>query len=105
MGKSKAQIMKSLERLKKRVEKLYSLDAFILFGSYARGDFMQSSDIDIIIVSSSFTKPIRLRSSDILELWEESIDLQAICYTPKEFKIKKSQLGLVNQAVKEGVMI
>ena len=37
------------------------------------------------------------------EYWNEDLDLEVICYTPKEFEIKKNQIGIIRTAVKEGI--
>jgi len=41
-------LLDALERRGVRVEEAY------LFGSYAKGDWIESSDVDLVIVSSSF---------------------------------------------------
>ncbi len=45
-------IKKLLEEFKKEIEKLYGerLKQIILYGSHARGDFTEESDIDLLIV-------------------------------------------------------
>jgi len=45
-------IKKILEEFKKEIEKLYSkrLKSIILYGSWARGDATEESDIDVLIV-------------------------------------------------------
>lgn len=45
-------VRKVLEETRKALEKIYSnrLKKMILFGSYARGDFVEGSDIDIVLL-------------------------------------------------------
>lgn len=52
------EIKKLLEKLKSGLKQLYGeqFKGVYLFGSYARGDFNQDSDIDILIVLSDFEK-------------------------------------------------
>ena len=40
----------------------------ILFGSYARGDYRQSSDIDILVISKQFDKDRWSREDDMWKL-------------------------------------
>jgi len=93
-----------------RIIKEYFPDAIvILFGSRARGDYLEDSDYDIIVVSSKF-KGIHFtkRSEIILRiLWNAGIrdDIEVLCYTPEEFKKKKSMLGIVQNAVEEGIIL
>ena len=39
----------------------------------------------------------------LLEWWEGPVDLEVLCYTPQEFERKKKQIGIVKQAVKDGI--
>lgn len=95
-----------IEDFKKKVKFRYNPEKFILFGSRARKDNLLESDIDFIIVSKKFenTKwPVRI--GDIAELWEGLITIEPLCYTPEEFEVKRKQLGIVRQAVREGIEI
>jgi len=35
--------------------------------------------------------------------WESPHDLEALCYTPQEYKKKQQQTGIIQQAEKEGI--
>jgi len=64
-----------------------------LFGSYARGDWVEDSDVDVIVISGKFkglSFPERVKL--IRKLAPENISLEILAYTPEEFKIllKKS---------------
>ena len=50
-------IQRLLAELKKGLTKLYStrLKAVYLFGSYARGDYDNNSDVDVLIVLDNYT--------------------------------------------------
>ena len=89
----------------RRVKKDYNIDQAIFFGSRARGDHFKGSDYDIILVSSDFkgiffTK----RIANMYKYWKHyPLDIEPICYTPKEFANKSKEHGLVNEATKEGI--
>ncbi|MDY7031765.1 MAG: nucleotidyltransferase domain-containing protein, partial [Thermodesulfobacteriota bacterium] len=73
-------------------------------GSRARGDHLIDSDVDMIIVSEKFEGVNWLkRIRDISVEWEGLVLLEAICYTPEEFEEKRQEIGIVNEAVKEGI--
>jgi len=76
-----------------------------LFGSRARGDNFNDSDYDIIIVSPDFANILfTQRIAKMYDFWKHyPLDIEPICYTPEEFEKKKKQIGLVQQAVKEGI--
>ncbi|MBI4147273.1 nucleotidyltransferase domain-containing protein [Candidatus Woesearchaeota archaeon] len=89
----------------KRVQNNFKIAKAIFFGSRARGDHFKNSDYDIILVSQDFegiffTK----RISMMYDFWRYyPLEIEPICYTPKEFSQKKKEIGLVRQAVKEGI--
>ena len=39
------------------------------------------------------------------EFWNYSFDLEPLCYTIDEFEKKRKQIGIVSEAVKEGIAI
>lgn len=100
------QVGKWLDRFLKIIKEKYQPEKILIFGSRARGDHLLESDMDIIIVSSKFQgidwiKRIR----EVSDLWEGLVLLEPLCYTPQEFEEKRKQIGIVNQAVKEGVEV
>ena len=48
------EIINSIEKFIKEIKKKYTVEAIILFGSYAKGTESEDSDIDIAIVSADF---------------------------------------------------
>lgn len=90
----------------KRLKKDFSDAKIILFGSRARGEQLLDSDYDFIIVSKSFEgTPFYERMEKIYDYWEEKQAIEPLCYTPKEFEEKKEQIGIVQQAIKNGTKI
>ncbi|MBI2672148.1 nucleotidyltransferase domain-containing protein [Candidatus Woesearchaeota archaeon] len=91
----------------KRVKKKYKIEKAIFFGSRSRKDYFKNSDYDIILVSSDFkgiffTK----RIAEMYEFWKFfPLEIEPLCYTPEEFKIKSKEHCIVSQAVKEGIEI
>lgn len=99
-------VMVILKEYLKKIKNKFRLEKSILFGSRARDDWLLNSDVDLILVSKDFAKfKFRQRMGELLEDWDEDIDLEVIAYTPEEFEKKKNQIGIVRQAVKEGIEI
>ena len=95
-----------LKKLRENIEKEFSLERMILFGSRAKDEWLLTSDVDLILVSRDFHGiPFRHRMKRIIEFWDEDVGLTALCYTPAEFEEMKSQIGIVSQALREGVEI
>ncbi len=86
------------------IDDKYSAEKVLLFGSRARGDNLIDSDVDMIIVSKKFKGINWLkRIRNISVEWEGLVSLEPLCYTPEEFEEKKKEIGIVNEAVKEGI--
>jgi uncharacterized protein len=86
------------------------LDAqkLILFGSYARGDYNDESDVDVLIVSERFEgEKMYKRGCSLYNKWYDNSDsdVDFICLTPKEFEEQKNKITIVREAVREGIVI
>lgn len=81
----------------------------IVFGSRARDDYRERSDVDILIVSPDFTDtPYYQRPRPFARDWPygELPTPEFICLTPKEFDERKDkQPNLIRTAVEEGVSL
>ena len=90
----------------KKVREIFDPELIILFGSRTRGEPLKSSDYDLLIVSEKF-KGIHFldRIYKLLELWDYDWDVDFLVYTPEEFEKKKEEIGIVREAVKEGIEI
>jgi len=106
VGLTNKQVLKKLKILKRQLNNQFKIQKFMLFGSRARGDWLLKSDIDILIVSRDFKKlKFVERSAEVIDFWDNFIDLEPLCYTPEEFKRKSREIGIVRQAIKEGIEI
>ena len=96
------QINKAVEALK-----TYNPDKIILYGSVARGDFNENSDIDLLIIKKGVDK-IRphLRIYQVLKLLQDSSRVEPKVYTPQElaFRIKYHDWHL-DEAVEQGKIL
>lgn len=90
-----------------KVREKYRITQAILFGSRARGDHLTDSDYDVILVSPDFRGIFfSQRSAMMYDFWRHwPLEIEPLCYTPEEFEAKKRQIGIVNEAVKEGVVL
>lgn len=89
----------------KRAKKKFNIQKAIFFGSRARGDYLKDSDYDIILVSPDFENIFfTQRIAQMYIFWKHyPLEIEPICYTPKEFKIKSKEHGIVRQAIREGI--
>lgn len=97
-------VKKWIDEFLEIVKEKYSPEKILIFGSRARGDHLLESDVDLIIVSSKFKGVNWLtRIREISDLWPGLVLLEPLCYTPKGFEEKRKEIGIVNQAIKEGL--
>lgn len=95
-----------VRRFLDKVDQSYRLKRAILFGSRARGDYLKDSDIDLILVSEDFAPiPFPERASKLYQYREGGLPLEILCYTQKEFDTKKKRIGLVKEAVSQGIVL
>ncbi len=71
--KNLSQIERQLSKHKKRLEERFSVKSIAIFGSYARGDANEASDVDILI---DFEKPIGLEFVDLADYLEELLHIK-----------------------------
>jgi len=89
-----------------RLKKNFDVERLILFGSRARDDWLHSSDYDFIIVSKDFEGMHFLdRPVQVVLKTKAYFAADLLCYTPTEFEKKRRQIGIVSEALKEGIEI
>ncbi len=100
------EMKKELEKLKKNLErKGVRVEKLIVFGSRVRGDHLESSDLDVMVISKDWEGiPFPRRLQIIQECWEsKKLGLDGFGYTPEEFERGRSFV-LISQAVREGIV-
>ncbi len=87
--------MSLVEPLRRLVEALKSLDPEVeiyLCGSYARGDWLKDSDVDLIVISKIFAGlHIGARFARVKRLMDPGLSLDTLAYTPSEFEEARSR--------------
>ena len=80
-----------------------SPDQIILFGSYARGDNTEKSDIDLLIIKKELKNSFDIIDSIYMAFYENKIkvpvDLLAIDYN--RYKELNSEIGYIYKTIKE----
>ena len=106
MDKKKDKLIPMLESFKNKVNKKVKIDKIIFFGSRAKGIQKKISDIDLLVISKDFKgKKYFKRAPQFYLMWDYNYDVDIFCLTPEELKIKQKEIGIINQAVKEGIEI
>jgi predicted nucleotidyltransferase len=102
MDKEKADILSRLKDFIKR----HRVERAIVFGSAARGEAGEDSDLDVILVSHEFKgKSALKRPVPFYVDWDLGYPVDFLCYTPEEFSDLKKRATIVRVALKEGIEI
>ena len=80
------------------------VDRLILFGSQASGAAREDSDIDLVVISPSFSGKTYWERIDILTnaIYQVFAPIEASAFTPDEWKSEKS---LITDYAKNGISI
>jgi predicted nucleotidyltransferase len=89
-----------------RLRLLYDPTLVLAFGSRARGDALDDSDLDLIVVSRHFEGvPFLERITRVLVDLDVPFGIDLLCYTPEELATKRQELGTVSAALEEGLAL
>ena len=96
-------VIEQVRHLARKIRSRRHISTIILYGSFARGDFHEGSDVDLIIVGDFHERPHR-RAATILGLTE--LPIEPICYTDEEFaELVQSENPFILQALAEGIPV
>lgn len=105
-------IRKLLEQYTKELEKLYGLHlkSVILYGSYARGDYREDSDIDIMILLDLTDLDIKKYRHELSGLTYDfyldyNLDIKPIAKSEEHFKKWSEVYPFYENINKEGVKL
>lgn len=87
----KKYFQKEIEKITNQVIKNYQPQKIILFGSAARGDFNENSDIDMLIVKDTPGRRVD-RIKDLLFSVDYNLPFEPLVYTPQELQ-ERENLG------------
>ncbi|MBU0700629.1 nucleotidyltransferase domain-containing protein [bacterium] len=97
---------KQIENIKSQIIDKYKPERIILFGSAARGDFSQDSDLDLLIIKKETPYLGRERARELRKLIKKEIAIDFLIYQPEEFDTRV-KLGdpFLKAILKEGVVL
>ncbi|MBI4332309.1 MAG: nucleotidyltransferase domain-containing protein [Chloroflexi bacterium] len=98
-------LQESIDATISAIARGYRPKRIILFGSFARGDFHQGSDLDLMIIKNTGTRFVD-RIEDVLKFWPGGIPLEPLVYTEKELSAMLARgNGFVGSALQEGKVV
>ncbi len=92
-----------IERVATRIGQAADAERVVLFGSYARGDAGETSDVDLLIIAES-ELPRFKRTRDLYKLFRPyPFAMDLIVYTPEEIsRGERSAVSFVSTVLREG---
>lgn len=101
----KEDVKAQIKKLKERIVKEYRPEKIILFGSLAKGDYHELSDIDMIVIKKT-KKRFLERIGDVLSLNDTNMCLECFAYTPEEFaEMIEEENPFIEEALKSGIVL
>lgn len=98
-------VLKTVRQFKKALESSnIEIKQIILYGSHAVGTAREDSDIDVVVISSSFSDKSYWERIDILTeaIYKVFAPIEASAFTPEEWQADKS---LIVDYAKNGVVV
>lgn len=101
-----------LLRFSQQIKKILGtkLTKIILYGSYARGDFSENSDVDVMILTTLTDDEIERQENQIFDLafqflMEYGIDISVIIKNEEQFYYWLGALPFYDNVNREGVVL
>lgn len=98
-------VLKTIRQFKKALESInIQVEQLILYGSHAIDTAREDSDIDVVVISPSFSDKSYWERIDILTdaIYQVYAPIEASAFTPEEWKTEKS---LIVDYAKNGVLV
>ena len=102
------EILGRLRKISERLKKEYHAEKVILYGSYARGEATEDSDVDLFIIAPSserfFERMATVRG--LIRDLRNGLPVSPIVLTPEEVEERRSKEDqFVQQILEEGIML
>jgi len=101
MSNRKEELEQALKKIVEKLKKDKSVKLILLFGSLARGEVREWSDIDLIVVKET-DKRFLDRLDEIYK--EAEVAMDVLVYTPEEFERMKNR-SFIKKAIEEGKIL
>jgi uncharacterized protein len=98
--------LRDIEQVARRLGDAANAESVILFGSYARGNPSENSDVDFLVIAPS-DQPRFKRSRELYQLFKPyPFGMDILVYTPEEVhQDKANPLTFIAAVMKEGKVV
>ncbi len=92
-----------IAKIAKRIGIAVNAEQIILFGSYARGNARENSDVDLMIIAESKLPRFKRSRAIYKSLRPYPFGMDLLVYTPQEIERgKRSRVSFVSTVLREG---
>ncbi|MFP4029750.1 MAG: nucleotidyltransferase domain-containing protein [Candidatus Brocadiia bacterium] len=95
------ELQRELERIKNVLSAQPDVERIIIFGSFARGESGERSDLDILVIQQT-DKRFLERVDELYQLILPRLDVDLLVYTPEEWECIREQRNFGKRIEKEG---
>ncbi len=106
---AKVQLADLPEKVQEVIQKIvegYDPEKIIIFGSYARGDWTEDSDLDVLVVKETDERPFDRIGAVSGTCWPRKLPMDIVVKTPNEleYELHEKQL-FAREIMREGVVV
>ncbi|MFW6156571.1 MAG: nucleotidyltransferase domain-containing protein [Armatimonadota bacterium] len=101
-----ADLPEKVQEIIQKIVEGYDPEKIIVFGSYARGDWTDSSDLDVLVVKETEERPFERIGSVSGACWPRKLAMDIVVKTPEEIEKELSERELFTREImREGVVV
>ena len=96
----------NVQEVIQRIVEGYDPEKIIIFGSYARGDWTDDSDLDVLVVKETRERPFERIGAVSGSCWPRKLSMDIVVKTPEEIEneLQEQQL-FTREIMREGVLV
>ena len=97
-------VRRVLDRIVEEAKKLGRLEAVILFGSWAKREAGEESDVDVLVVADVRSR-LRAAGRLMAAVYDIQVPVDVVVYRPGEWRERKRLVGMMPyEAARDGVL-
>jgi uncharacterized protein len=95
-----------VQEVVRKIVESYDPEKIIVFGSYARGDWTEDSDLDVLVVKETEERPFERIGSVSGACWPRKLAMDIVVKTPDEIADELDRHELFTREImREGVVV
>lgn len=104
MAQVPTQVINSIKRFKESIKSGLNVQKVILFGSYARGNYTDNSDIDVCIIAEDVSNNYLAMLQIAPKVIDIDVRIEPVVFSNKEFS-ESNLYGLLKEVKEYGIEV